>query len=95
MQQLEAVDDPAVVMGVNDRLQLAAVRDEAQLRIQARHMLAGVTIVQPASTSIDVGVRIGERCCRRNARHVLGSTGDGCNRGCGVAVRGRGLKDAA
>jgi bifunctional UDP-N-acetylglucosamine pyrophosphorylase/glucosamine-1-phosphate N-acetyltransferase len=52
-------DDPAVVMGVNDRVQLAAVRAEAQRRIQKRHMLAGVTIVQPSSTSIDVAVAIG------------------------------------
>jgi bifunctional UDP-N-acetylglucosamine pyrophosphorylase/glucosamine-1-phosphate N-acetyltransferase len=34
------------------------VRLEAQRRIQRRHMLAGVTVVQPASTSIDVDVAI-------------------------------------
>ena len=55
-----AASDPAIVLGVNDRAGLATVRLEAQRRIQERHMLAGVTIVQPASTSIDVGVQIGE-----------------------------------
>jgi bifunctional UDP-N-acetylglucosamine pyrophosphorylase / glucosamine-1-phosphate N-acetyltransferase len=36
------------------------VRELAQRRIQERHMLAGVTIVQPASTDIDVTVEVGE-----------------------------------
>jgi bifunctional UDP-N-acetylglucosamine pyrophosphorylase/glucosamine-1-phosphate N-acetyltransferase len=53
-----AASDPALLLGVNDRAQLAAVRAEAQRRIHERHMLAGVTIVEPASTSIDVGVEI-------------------------------------
>ncbi len=52
------VADAAAFAGVNDRADLAAVREEAQRRIQERHMLAGVTIVQPQSTSIDVGVEI-------------------------------------
>lgn len=52
------VGDVAAFAGVNDRVDLAAVRREAQRRIQERHMLAGVTIVQPATTSIDVGVEI-------------------------------------
>ena len=50
--------DPALLIGVNDLLQLAAARSEAQRRIQERHMLAGVTIVEPASTSIDFAVEI-------------------------------------
>jgi bifunctional UDP-N-acetylglucosamine pyrophosphorylase / glucosamine-1-phosphate N-acetyltransferase len=45
-------------LGVNDRAQLAAVRAIAQRRIHERHMLAGVTIVDPAATVIDVEVRI-------------------------------------
>lgn len=52
-------DDPALLLGVNDRAQLARAREEAQRRIHERHMLAGVTIVQPESTSIDVEVEIG------------------------------------
>jgi bifunctional UDP-N-acetylglucosamine pyrophosphorylase / glucosamine-1-phosphate N-acetyltransferase len=46
-------------LGVNDRAQLAAVRAIAQRRIHERHMLAGVTIVDPAATVIDVDVQIG------------------------------------
>jgi bifunctional UDP-N-acetylglucosamine pyrophosphorylase/glucosamine-1-phosphate N-acetyltransferase len=45
-------------LGVNDRSQLAAVRAVAQRRIHERHMLAGVTIVDPATTVIDVDVQI-------------------------------------
>jgi bifunctional UDP-N-acetylglucosamine pyrophosphorylase/glucosamine-1-phosphate N-acetyltransferase len=75
-QSVEALvaDDPAVVMGVNDRVQLAAVRAEAQRRILERHMLAGVTIVEPASTSIDVEVAIGEDALIEPCTQLRGST---------------------
>ena len=69
-----AATDPAVVLGVNDRVALAAVRAEAQRRIQERHMLAGVTIVQPSSTSIDVTVQIGEDTVIEPCTQLLGST---------------------
>lgn len=50
--------DLAVTMGVNNRADLAAVEAEARRRILIGHMLAGVTVVDPASTWIDVDVRI-------------------------------------
>jgi bifunctional UDP-N-acetylglucosamine pyrophosphorylase / glucosamine-1-phosphate N-acetyltransferase len=52
--------DDASELGVNDRVGLAAVRAVAQRRIHERHMLAGVTIVDPATTVIDVDVQIGQ-----------------------------------
>jgi bifunctional UDP-N-acetylglucosamine pyrophosphorylase/glucosamine-1-phosphate N-acetyltransferase len=52
-------DDLAVTMGVNNRVDLAAVEAEARRRILDAHMLAGVTVVDPASTWIDAGVEIG------------------------------------
>lgn len=52
-------DDLAVTMGVNNRVDLAAVEAEGRRRILERHMLAGVTIVDPASTWIDADVEIG------------------------------------
>jgi bifunctional UDP-N-acetylglucosamine pyrophosphorylase/glucosamine-1-phosphate N-acetyltransferase len=52
-------DDLAVTMGVNNRADLAAVEAEARRRLLESHMLAGVTIVDPASTWIDAGVEIG------------------------------------
>jgi bifunctional UDP-N-acetylglucosamine pyrophosphorylase/glucosamine-1-phosphate N-acetyltransferase len=54
-----AVADPRLVLGVNDRVDLAHVRALAQRAINERHMLAGVTIVDPAATAIDVDVQIG------------------------------------
>jgi bifunctional UDP-N-acetylglucosamine pyrophosphorylase/glucosamine-1-phosphate N-acetyltransferase len=52
-------DDFAVTMGVNNRVDLAAVETEARRRLLEAHMLAGVTVVDPASTWIDAGVEIG------------------------------------
>jgi len=53
-------EDPAVNMGVNDLAQLATVEAEARRRIARRHMLAGVTVVDPDSTWIDAEVTIGQ-----------------------------------
>jgi bifunctional UDP-N-acetylglucosamine pyrophosphorylase/glucosamine-1-phosphate N-acetyltransferase len=51
-------DDFAVTMGINNRLDLADVEAEARRRILERHMLAGVTVVDPGSTWIDANVEI-------------------------------------
>jgi bifunctional UDP-N-acetylglucosamine pyrophosphorylase / glucosamine-1-phosphate N-acetyltransferase len=51
-------DDFAVTMGVNNRADLAAVEAEARRRILERHMLAGVTVVDPGTTWVDAGVEI-------------------------------------
>ncbi len=69
-----AAGDPAVALGVNDRADLAVVRAEAQRRIHERHMLAGVTIVQPSSTTIDVAVEIGEDSVVEPCSQLLGTT---------------------
>ena len=52
-------DDIAVTMGVNNRVDLAAVEAEARRRLLEGHMLAGVTVVDPASTWVDADVEIG------------------------------------
>lgn len=51
--------DEGLVLGVNDRAGLARVRAIAQAAINTRHMAAGVGIVDPAATAIDVEVEIG------------------------------------
>lgn len=53
------VDDPYLVAGCNDRAQLAELGAELNRRIIRGHQLAGVTVVDPASTWIDVDVTIG------------------------------------
>jgi bifunctional UDP-N-acetylglucosamine pyrophosphorylase/glucosamine-1-phosphate N-acetyltransferase len=50
--------DPNVNLGVNHRVDLASVTAEARRQILERHMLAGVTIVDPESTWIDADVEI-------------------------------------
>ena len=50
--------DPFEVEGINTRVELAAVAAALRDRINEAHMLAGVTIVDPASTWIEAGVEI-------------------------------------
>jgi bifunctional UDP-N-acetylglucosamine pyrophosphorylase/glucosamine-1-phosphate N-acetyltransferase len=74
------VDDPSLTLGVNDRVELAAVRALAQRRIHERLMRAGVTIVDPGSTAIDAGVVIGADTVIEPSSFLRGDTriGSGC-----------------
>jgi bifunctional UDP-N-acetylglucosamine pyrophosphorylase / glucosamine-1-phosphate N-acetyltransferase len=47
-------EDPNVILGVNSRADLAVVEAEARRQILERWMLAGVTVVDPAATWIEV-----------------------------------------
>jgi bifunctional UDP-N-acetylglucosamine pyrophosphorylase / glucosamine-1-phosphate N-acetyltransferase len=76
------LDDPTLALGVNDRVQLAQVRQIAQRRIHDAHGRAGVTIVDPGSTLIDVGVTIGEDTVVEPSSFLRGRTRIG--RGCTV-----------
>jgi bifunctional UDP-N-acetylglucosamine pyrophosphorylase/glucosamine-1-phosphate N-acetyltransferase len=74
------VEDEALLLGVNDRADLARVRSLAQSAIHERHMLAGVSIVDPGATVIDVGVEIGPDTLVEPFTTIRGSTriGSGC-----------------
>ena len=50
--------DPDEVLGVNDQAQLAWARRVLNERVLGHWMRAGVTVTDPASTWIDVGVRL-------------------------------------
>jgi bifunctional UDP-N-acetylglucosamine pyrophosphorylase / glucosamine-1-phosphate N-acetyltransferase len=52
------LDDPVLVAGVNDRVQLAHLRAELNARLITDWMLTGVTVVDPATTWVDVGVEL-------------------------------------
>ncbi|AFR48100.1 bifunctional UDP-N-acetylglucosamine diphosphorylase/glucosamine-1-phosphate N-acetyltransferase GlmU [Gordonia sp. KTR9] len=52
------VADPVLVAGCNDRAQLSALGAELNRRIIRRHQLDGVTVVDPATTWIDIDVTI-------------------------------------
>lgn len=51
--------NPEEVLGVNDRVQLCSAAEIIRKRILERHMLSGVTIMNPESTFIDEDVKIG------------------------------------
>ena len=77
------VDDPAMVLGINDRLQLGAVAAHAQRLILERHQRAGVTIVAPHTSTVDADVTIGEDTLLEPGVHLRGATsvGAGCTVG--------------
>ncbi len=77
-----AVEDERLVLGVNDREALARVRTLAQATIHERHMRAGVGIVDPAATVIDVDVQIGQDTLIEPFTTIKGATRIG--RGCTV-----------
>jgi len=54
------IDDDGTLMGINDRSQLAAAELEMRLLINERHLLAGVTMIDPASAVIDDSVEIAQ-----------------------------------
>ncbi|MCI4674759.1 bifunctional UDP-N-acetylglucosamine diphosphorylase/glucosamine-1-phosphate N-acetyltransferase GlmU [Candidatus Mycolicibacterium alkanivorans] len=68
------VDDYAMVAGVNDRVQLSDLARELNRRIVAAHQRAGVTVVDPLSTWIDVDVVIGRDTVIRPGTQLLGAT---------------------
>jgi bifunctional UDP-N-acetylglucosamine pyrophosphorylase/glucosamine-1-phosphate N-acetyltransferase len=55
---VQLASDPREAAGVNTRVELALAAASLRDRINEAHMLAGVTIVDPASTWIEVGVEI-------------------------------------
>ncbi|BBY56725.1 bifunctional UDP-N-acetylglucosamine diphosphorylase/glucosamine-1-phosphate N-acetyltransferase GlmU [Mycobacterium koreense] len=68
------VDDAALVAGVNNRVQLAALAAELNRRIVAGHQLAGVTVIDPATTWIDVDVTLGRDTVIAPGTQLLGGT---------------------
>ncbi len=84
-----ALANPAEALGVNDRVQLAQAEGVLRQRIRERHMLAGVTMLDPASTFIDTGVTIGEDTTLLPNTLLSGATviGRDCSIGPGARLR--------
>ncbi len=82
------VGDPAEALGINDRVQLAQAEGVLRERIRRRHMLAGVTIVDPATTYIDAEVTIGMDAILYPNTYLRGKTvvGEECVIGPGSRV---------
>ena len=70
----QQVDDSALVAGVNNRVQLAQLGAELNRRIVAAHQMSGVTIIDPATTWIDVDVTIGPDTVVHPGTQLLGRT---------------------
>jgi len=68
------IADHALVAGVNDRVQLSEMAAELNRRIVAAHQRAGVTVVDPLSTWIDVDVEIGRDSILAPGTQLLGAT---------------------
>src|SRR6478736_5953892 len=72
--EAHVLDDLWQTEGVNDRVQLAALGRELNRRVCEQHMRAGVTIVDPATTWIDVDVSIGQDTTVLPGTQLLGAT---------------------
>ena len=66
--------DADEVMGVNDRVQLALASRLLRDRVNERHMRAGVTIIDPATTWIEAGVEIARDVVIEPNTHLRGAT---------------------
>jgi bifunctional UDP-N-acetylglucosamine pyrophosphorylase/glucosamine-1-phosphate N-acetyltransferase len=58
--QVVELADREEALGINDRVQLAEADAALRQRVLRELMLSGVTVVDPASTFVDVGVRVGQ-----------------------------------
>lgn len=67
-------EDADMMRGVNDRWQLAEAAALLRQRIMKRHALAGVTIVDPTTTHIEVDVEIGQDTVILPGTHLEGFT---------------------
>jgi bifunctional UDP-N-acetylglucosamine pyrophosphorylase/glucosamine-1-phosphate N-acetyltransferase len=57
--QATVMDEVEETIGINTRIHLAEVETTMRRRINHQHMLNGVTLIDPASTYIEIGVSIG------------------------------------
>lgn len=68
------VEDEQEILGINDRKQLAAASDILQARIKDNWMMAGVTLIDPASITIDDTVVLEADVVVEPQTHLRGTT---------------------
>lgn len=75
-QKVEAhvISDHWLVAGINDRVQLSEVAAELNRRIVRAWQLAGVTVLEPATTLIDVTVQLGQDVLLKPSTRLHGLT---------------------
>jgi bifunctional UDP-N-acetylglucosamine pyrophosphorylase/glucosamine-1-phosphate N-acetyltransferase len=67
-------DDFAETIGINSRVHLSEAETALRMRINREHMLNGVSMVDPASTYIDAGVKIGRDTMLMPNTYIYGDT---------------------
>ena len=74
------VENSLEVMGINDRVELARANQYLRKKIAEHHMLEGVTLIDPETTYIDRGVKIGRDTVIYPNCYLQGNTslGAGC-----------------
>jgi bifunctional UDP-N-acetylglucosamine pyrophosphorylase / glucosamine-1-phosphate N-acetyltransferase len=89
-------EDLTEVIGINTRVHLAEAEAAMRARINRLHMLAGVTIVDPASTYIEPGVTIGPDTVIWPNTYLRGTTsiGAGCTIGPNTIAEDTSIGDA-
>lgn len=87
--QAIATEDQAEIIGINTRVHLSEAEAAMRQRINTAHMLAGVTIIDPAATFIQPGVTIGRDTVLWPNTHLEGKTiiGEACRLGPETVVR--------
>ena len=68
------VEDEQEILGVNDREQLAATNEVLQRRVKSYWMAAGVTLIDPASVTIDDTVQLQPDIIIEPQTHLRGHT---------------------
>ena len=77
--QAIVMDDFGETIGVNTRVHLSEAEAAMRKRINERHMLAGVTLIDPASTYIETNVSIGRDTVIWPNTYLFGETSIGGN----------------
>jgi bifunctional UDP-N-acetylglucosamine pyrophosphorylase/glucosamine-1-phosphate N-acetyltransferase len=87
--------DAEEVLGVNSRVELAAAHKSLQLRRNEELMLAGVTIINPETVTIEKGVTIGPDTCIGPNALISGAAeiGAGCRIEANSVIRDSKLGD--
>jgi bifunctional UDP-N-acetylglucosamine pyrophosphorylase / glucosamine-1-phosphate N-acetyltransferase len=77
--QALVMEDMVETIGINTRVHLAEAEAAMRKRINSRHMLAGVTLIDPESTYIEAGVNIGYDTVIWPGTYLFGNTSIGAD----------------